>query len=118
MAGKVKDRLRPKKKRRKRMSQMPQDLEIMAAQATKRFRVTVVQQRVDEFTIWATDPNHAGDLVVKQGQGRPAGSRGPAIVDVKVQEYGEGVPENAHIVESAQIEQSKTEQKLIEVVGS
>jgi hypothetical protein len=66
--------------------------------------------------VWAVDKDHAAKLVIEEGQGRPAGSKGPDIVDVKVMEMGAGDPGNAAIVDNAQTEMDPKVQSLIEVV--
>jgi hypothetical protein len=91
-------------------------LELMAAQAKKRWFVTVAQCREDTFTVWATDEEEAMIEVVQKGQGRPAGSKGPEIVGVKAREDGAPQPENAEIVDNAQSELDPTVKPLIEVV--
>jgi hypothetical protein len=91
---------------------------MMAAQAKKRYFVSVAQCREDTFTIWATDDEEAMELVVKEGQGKHAGSKGPEIVGVKAHEDGAPQPENAEIVDNAQTELDPKVKGLIEVVRS
>lgn len=50
--------------------------------ATERFKVAVVEQKVTYFTVYAHDEREAATLV-SQGQGRHAGSEGPAVVGIR-----------------------------------
>jgi hypothetical protein len=114
MAGKVRDRQRRKKKR-KPMSE--ESLHLMSAQAKKRYKVHVLMEAVKSIIIWATDPDEAAKLVLDEGQGTDAGTQGPNVSGVKVEEMGVGTPNNAPIIENANTELAPNVKSLIEVVS-
>lgn len=100
MAGKAKDLRRAKhKKKVKPMNQTPKDLEVIHAQATKRYKVEVLLKTVETFTVWAANPEQASDLVVKGGQGRPAGHKGPEVEATRVNELGIATQVESNMIE-------------------
>jgi len=122
VAGKARDRERKKHKNKERkmpeQKQEPTGLEMMHAQALKKYKVEVLLKAIESFTIFAADQQQAADLVIKEQQGRPAGRQGPNIEAVKVTEMGALDKKEAAVIDNAQTEQSKTEKRLIEVVGA
>jgi hypothetical protein len=116
MAGKLRDRQRKKHKKRKPMSEVT-PLDMMGAQAKKRYKVHILMEAIKSIIVWATDPDEAARLVMDQGQGTDAGTQGPNVSGVKVEEMGAGTPENAPIIENANTELSPKVKSLIEVVS-
>ena len=117
MSGKIRDRRRKNHKRKEKAVPLPKDLEMMTALATKRYKVHVLMKVIEAFTVFAVDPEQAVKHI-QAGQGRPAGREGPMVVDIKVEEMGQGSEENGPIVDNAETELNPKTQSLIEVVRS
>jgi hypothetical protein len=90
-------------------------LNIMTAMAKKHYKVELLLEGINTFTVWASDEQEA-QLLVQKGQGRDAGSKGPNVVGVKVLEMGAPQEENAAIIENAETEQNPTVKPLVEVI--
>ena len=94
---------------------LPDDLAVMAAQAMKRFKVTVYMQKIDQWTIYAHDAEEAKQFVLK-GDGRPAGGSEPRVAKMDVVEMGVGDPTNMELLENIETERNPKTERLVEVV--
>jgi len=58
----------------------------MEAIGKKKYQVAVQLAAVEYFSIWAINEAEAGELVVKERQGKSIGSDGPKVVNLAVKE--------------------------------
>jgi hypothetical protein len=86
-------------------------LNMMASMAKKRYKVELLLEAIQRFTVWATDEEEA-QLIVQRGEGRPAGQEGPNVVGIKVLEMGQVSEGEAKIIDNAESENNP----LVEVI--
>lgn len=92
----------------------PGSLEVMQALAAKRFKVKIIYKAEAHFTVMARDPNHAVQLI-KEGQGRPAGTQEPEPVAFQVLEEKGGKFGDSEVLNAAGEEEKR--EGLIKVVS-
>jgi hypothetical protein len=92
-------------------------LNMMIAMAKKHYKVELLLEGIERFTVWASDEQEA-QLLVQNGQGRNAGREGPNVIGVKVTEMGVIPKETDAVIDNAETEKDPTVKPLIEVVGS
>ena len=96
---------------------LPPDLEMMSSMALKLYKVRVLLQKEDHWTVYAHDADEVKQLILA-GKGKPAGGTDPQVLKMDIQEAGDGDDTNLAIMENAITEGNPKTKRLVEVVAS